>query len=275
MDRQSWTSPEDKAISKATAKRQRAIDRTSHILDPRTRRLGIDVDAIQHQIEEKRKMEAREKARNEAFDHMVLQQQDLLLKSQEHYTEQVKMMDIEREKFRQQYQRPEQSREYDIWRKDYLKVQQPTRMGDEDPRLGISAGQIFQGEDLKKQERIQAQGLQRQEWYNEQMREKKMRKAREESEDLRNQLYELETQKQITELQKQQELQKAAIQRQLANDNLRLCRSNYRLLKRSVHRIRCRSAVRCNSACSDEAYIRVYRCHEGFRLCTHEAFGIG
>ena len=222
MDRESWTSPEDKSINRATATRQRAIDRAPHILDPRTRRIGLDIDTLNQQVEEKKVLAAREKARNDAFDHMTLQQQDLVLAAQARHDEQVRQMNVERDQFRQNYQRPEQAREYDIWRKDYLKVQEPIRTGDYDPRLGISSGQVFQGEDLKRNERLAAQAAQRTEWYNEQMREKKMRQAREQSEDLRDQLYELETQKQITEACRQQEEQKAAIRRQLADDNYRL-----------------------------------------------------
>ena len=222
MDRQSWTSPEDQSINRANATRQRAADRSTRIHDPRSRRIGLDIDAIQQQIEEKKELAAREKARNDAFDHMTLQQQDLVLAAQEHYNEQVHQMDVERENFRKNYQRPEQSREYDIWRKDYLKVQEPIRNGDDDPRLGVSCGQIFDGEDLKKGERMAMQAKQRKEWYNEQMREKQMKKAREQAEDLRDQLYVLETQKQINDLTKQQEEQKAAIRKQLAEDNLRL-----------------------------------------------------
>ena len=222
MDRQSWTSPEDKSINRANATRQRAIDRKPHILDPRTRRIGLDLETLDAQVEEKKELAAREKARNDAFDHQTLMQQDAVLRAQQRYNEQVRQMNVERDQFRQNYQRPEQSREYDIWRKDYLKVQEPIRNGDYDPRLGISSGQVFQGEDLRREERLAAQAAQRTEWYNEQMREKKMRQAREQSEDLRDQLHELETQKQITEAYRIQEEQKATIRRQLADDNYRL-----------------------------------------------------
>ena len=121
--------------------------------------------------------------------------------------------------FRMSRQRPDQAREYDIWRPDLLKVSRPGRVGDYDPTIGISSGQIFQGEDLKISERLAAQARQRNEWNAEQMREKAAIKRREQMEDLRNQLTELETQKTLMELDADCEAAKAAVRRQVADDN--------------------------------------------------------
>jgi hypothetical protein len=121
-----------------------------------------------------------------------------------------------------QQQKPSQAREYDIWRPDLLKISQPARLGDEDPRLGISAGQIFQGEDLKISERLAMQAAQRTEWNREQARERAAIRRAEKMEDLRGELVELETQKCLAELGAQSESTKSQIRQQLADDNRQL-----------------------------------------------------
>lgn len=220
MDNSTWISPEDRDSLRASAMRQRFLDRKSTILDPRKRKLGLDLNAIQQQIEEKKQREAREKAREDAFDHFTLEQQKLLLQRQEQERLARKQMAQEDDRVRMSQQRGEQSREFDIWRKDYKLIDHPMRQGDNDPNLGISAGQIFQGEDLQKNERLRQQALQREEWNKEQMREKQARMRQEEANNLRNQLIELETQKRLVQLEQQTEAANSQIRQQIAHDNL-------------------------------------------------------
>ena len=219
MDRSTWMSETDRDTLRANAMRQRMLERKSRILDPRQRRIGIDVEALAEQVAERKEREAREKARDEAFAHQTLDQQRLLLEAAERERQQRKMMADREAQFRMSRQRPDQAREYDIWRPDLLKVSRPGRVGDYDPTIGISSGQIFQGEDLKISERLAAQARQRNEWNAEQMREKAAIKRREQMEDLRNQLTELETQKTLMELDADCEAAKAAVRRQVADDN--------------------------------------------------------
>jgi hypothetical protein len=221
MDKSTWVSPEDRQIQRAVAMRERMANRKPVILDPRERKIGVDVQTLDLQVEERRRREAREKARADAFDHQTLEQQRLVLEAMEHERQQRRTIAEDDDRFRMSKQKPCQAREYDIWRKDLLKISQPARLGDEDPRLGISAGQIFQGEDLKISERLNWQAQQRQEWYDEQLREKAAIKRAHDIEDLRNEVIELETQKTLNELDAASESAKSAIRRQLADDNLR------------------------------------------------------
>jgi hypothetical protein len=220
-DKSTWVSPEDRQIQRAVSMRERMANRKPVILDPRERKIGIDLQTINMQVEERRRREAREKARADAFDHQTLEQQRLLLEGMEHERQQRRQIAEDDDRFRMSQQKPCQGREYDIWRRDLLKISQPARLGDEDPRLGISAGQIFQGEDLRISERLSWQAQQRQEWHDEQLREKDAIKRAHDIEDLRNEVIELETQKTLNELDAASESAKAAIRRQLADDNIR------------------------------------------------------
>jgi len=234
MERSKWVSDEDKSILRANAARQRAQERGPHILDPKKRRFGLDVDSIQKQIEEKEQMKLQEKIRDADFDEMLLQQQELVLINMEKEAQLRKQMAIEEAQYRKEYQKPEQSREYDIWRKDKLKISQPARIGDKDPRLGISSGQFFEGEDLKIPERITAQGTQRIEWYKQQKQEENIKAKKQNIEELRAQLYELETQKTLTQMMEQDELIKTEIKRQLAEDNKKMMIEKKSKLKQDI-----------------------------------------
>lgn len=50
-------------------------------------------------------------------------------------------MDQAIDDFRRNYQRREESREFDIWDPDQLKKEYPGRLKDDDPRLGLASCQ--------------------------------------------------------------------------------------------------------------------------------------
>lgn len=222
LDRNSWLSPEDKNIIRANTTRSRLESIKPTILDPKTRKIGIDVDALKAQVEEKRELASREKARNDAFDNQTLIQQDLIMENMEKERQLRYKMACDQDRFRNSQQRPDQCREYDIWRPDLLKVSKPARIGDYDPRLGVSSGQVFDGEDLQVSARLAAQAKQRNEWYQTQMKEKAAEQRREQMEDLNNQLVELETQKRLAEITERDEYAKSEVRKNIANDNYQM-----------------------------------------------------
>lgn len=222
LDRNSWLSPEDKDMVRSATMRSRRESIKPVILDPKTRKIGIDVDALNAQVQEKRELASREKARNDAFDNQTLIQQDLIMQNMEKERQLRYKMACDQDRYRNSRQRPDQCREYDIWRPDLLKVSRPARVGDYDPTLGVSSGQIFDGEDLQVSERLKAQARQRNEWYQTQMEEKAAYKRRDQMEDLNDQLVELETQKRLNEIAERDEYAKSSIRREIANDNVRM-----------------------------------------------------
>ena len=59
--------------------------------------------------------------------------------------------------FRQEHQRPEDRREFDLYDPDGKKKDKPARVSDDDPRCGISSMQKFLGEDLNETARKKLQ----------------------------------------------------------------------------------------------------------------------
>ena len=72
--------------------------------------------------------------------------------------------------YRQSHQKIEDSREWDLNNPNQWKLIGPTRMGDDDPRLGPSSAQIFAGEDLRATARKRAQQEQMKNYYQLQVR---------------------------------------------------------------------------------------------------------
>lgn len=71
--------------------------------------------------------------------------------------------------YRQLYQKPDYAREWDLNNPDRWKQLTPARIGDDDPRLGLSSCQIFAGEDLRAQQRKKAQQEQLRHYFNTQV----------------------------------------------------------------------------------------------------------
>jgi hypothetical protein len=72
--------------------------------------------------------------------------------------------------YRRLYQKPENAREWDLNDRNQWKYLTPTRISDDDPRLGPSSGQIFTGEDLQASTRKKAQQEQLKIYFDVQVR---------------------------------------------------------------------------------------------------------
>jgi hypothetical protein len=81
---------------------------------------------------------------------------------------------IEMNHFRENYQQASQRREFDLYDPLALQKDLPIRIGDDDPRIGVSSIQRFEGEDLAVKKRKELQKEQMRVWTEEQLYEKEM-----------------------------------------------------------------------------------------------------
>lgn len=160
-------------------RRREHAERLKRIMNERNLKMGMDYDTLQKQIDEKRERERKEREEEMAYQQRFLQDQRLLAKLAKEEQKEIRQIEIEQNEFRRKYQKPEDSREYDIWRPDYKKVNPPPRQSDTDPWLSISSGQKFDGEDLSNEARREAQRAQLKRWQEEQIQEHKNRQAQE------------------------------------------------------------------------------------------------
>ncbi|KAJ3658979.1 hypothetical protein Zmor_010689 [Zophobas morio] len=171
----------------ALIEKRRALEeeRKKRIFNPRQRLFGIDYGTLQRQIEEKRKREAEQARIDRIFDEQRVKNDEIALALEKKEKQERLKLEQEINYFRMCCQRPEDRREFDLNDPHQMKKAIPARACDDDPRLGPSAAQKFEGEDLASAERAKVQRDQVKAWLDQQIMEKeaadKERKAAEEA----------------------------------------------------------------------------------------------
>ncbi|KAM3912282.1 RIB43A-like with coiled-coils protein 1 [Leptodactylus fuscus] len=146
-----------KEVAAIERRRNREQQRQSRIFNAKFRTIGVDVAALEQQVEERRTMERSEKVREEVFDADREQYDKIALMLEQ--KEQKLARDLEQAvlNYRAQNQKPETRREFDLYDPDLLKKDRPARISDDDPRCGPASLQKFVGEDLNEKKRKELQ----------------------------------------------------------------------------------------------------------------------
>lgn len=165
-------------------KRAQEEERKKRLFNPRQRIFGIDQEALQKQVEERKQREAEERRVQSIFEAEQRRNDQVCLAMEVKEREERRKINKEINTFRQNYQKPEDRREYDLNDPNFLKKQLPARYRDDDPRCGISSAQKFEGEDLCSEERAKVQREQIKSWLDQQMEEREAaEKERKDAED--------------------------------------------------------------------------------------------
>ncbi|CAH1408024.1 unnamed protein product [Nezara viridula] len=148
-------------------------ERKARIFNARQRLIGVDVEALQAQIKEKKAREEAELAESKALYMKELNDNYIVNNIQRQVEENRKIVLNEINRFRMEHQRKEERREFDLNDPDALKKSLPCRIADDDPRLTISSVQKFEGEDSAANERDKIKKEQQKNWLVQQIVEKK------------------------------------------------------------------------------------------------------
>lgn len=164
---------EDERLYKEVARRRQVeMERRTRIFDAKRRTIGLDVEALDQQRLEKQQRLQQERAEARAYDNSTLNRDVRLLAN-----EQLKAR-REAEKESREYSLKhlnfESRREFDLNDPNAHRKAPPTRVGDNDPRLGPASMQRFSGEDLTKEERKRQQQLETVNFIEQQKFEKAM-----------------------------------------------------------------------------------------------------
>lgn len=160
---------ESAAIERRRIKEQQ---RQSRIFNARVRTIGVDLQALEQQVGERKWMNTQESRRNEAFANDMVTNDKISVLLQKRQEQDIRALDKSINDFRSEHQRPEDRREFDIYDPDSKKKDQPARVSDDDPRCGISGLQMFLGEDLNEKARKKLQQEQNREWFKSQINER-------------------------------------------------------------------------------------------------------
>lgn len=154
-------------------------ERLKRVMDAKYRTIGIDKDALEKQVQERKDREAAEKARDAAFAQLNNYYADTL--QAQHQEAEALRRTINRDvaQFRMENQLQHTRKEWDINRPDHKQVDSAARVGDDDSRLGPASLQKFDGEDLSAGDRKAAQIDQARTWWETQAAQKAAMKAAE------------------------------------------------------------------------------------------------
>ncbi|KAM9640971.1 RIB43A-like with coiled-coils protein 2 [Morphnus guianensis] len=152
-------------------RRQRELQRQSRIFNARVRTIGVDKDALDTQVKERKIQEAAEKARNEELANEMKQNDKIMRMLEERQKNDIRNVNKAISEFQKNFQKPETRREFDLSDPQALKKDRPARLSDNDPRCTISGLQKFMGEDLNYHQRMKFQKEQLREWSLQQQRD--------------------------------------------------------------------------------------------------------
>jgi len=170
--------PVDMHESAAIERRKiREEQRQSRIFNARVRTIGVDVNSLEQQVNERKWIEEQENRREEAFAQDMNRNDKVSLLLQKRQDKDIRELNSAVNEFRQSHQRPEDRREFDIYDPEGKKKDKPARVSDDDPRCGVSSMQKFLGEDLNEDARKKLQQEQHREWMKQQMKEKSQEEA--------------------------------------------------------------------------------------------------
>ncbi|EDO49672.1 predicted protein [Nematostella vectensis] len=158
-------------------RRNRELQRQSRIFNARVRTIGIDLQALETQVADRKRQEVEEQRRHNAFAADMKRNDMICALMQQRQEHDIRELNKEVNTFRQEHQRPEDTREWELNDPDCLKKDKPARVSDDDPRCGISSLQKFVGEDLNSKSRRKLQEEQMREWVKQQSNEKNQDKA--------------------------------------------------------------------------------------------------
>ncbi|XP_049677459.1 RIB43A-like with coiled-coils protein 2 [Accipiter gentilis] len=169
----SWLGPQ-RDLQEAAAlerRRQRELQRQSRIFNARVRTIGVDKDALDTQVKDRKIQEAAEKARNEELANEMKQNDKIMCMLEERQKNDIRNVNKAISDFQKNFQKPETRREFDLSDPQALKKDRPARLSDNDPRCTISGLQKFMGEDLNYHQRMKFQKEQLREWSLQQQRD--------------------------------------------------------------------------------------------------------
>lgn len=164
-------------------RRQQDTVRRARLFDAKRRAIGLDMETLDAQVRERKAREEAEKAQSRAEAQDMLRVNQMVKQAEAQKMRERKEAEREAKDFSLQNLHFASRREYDLNDPQAKKKDQPGRVGDLDPRCGVSSMQKFQGEDLMKDERMRQQRMAMASWVEQQRFEKAALKAQEKGVD--------------------------------------------------------------------------------------------
>lgn len=155
---------DSKEASILARRRDEEVQRQNRIFNTRIRTIGIDQQALDAQIQDRKIQDETEARKHIAFAKDLIRHDQTMCLLDDRHKHDVININKAVSEYRICYQKPETRREFDLNDPQALKKDVPARISDTDPRCTVSSIQKFTGEDINQQERIRRQQEQIREW---------------------------------------------------------------------------------------------------------------
>ncbi|GFT74616.1 RIB43A-like with coiled-coils protein 2 [Nephila pilipes] len=149
--------------------------RKKRIFNEKQRQIGLDIEALNHQIHENHLTKTRNAEHEKILDEEARKCSALAISIEQQKKQEIRKQCKQIDAFRLSIQRPENSRDFDLFNPDQKKKEQPPRLTDMD-YCPISGIQRLDGEDLDHDVRLKKQKNQNQDILLQQILEKQMQK---------------------------------------------------------------------------------------------------
>ncbi|XP_016075132.1 PREDICTED: RIB43A-like with coiled-coils protein 1 [Miniopterus natalensis] len=142
--------PDPKEVAAIEARRNREKERQERFFDVRTRVIGVDVGALNSQVEERKLREAAEQSKDEAYGTIQMQYDLVAQMLEKEEAERTRRLAKKVQEFREQKQQLKNKREFNLWGPDQLWKGFPALRGNSDSYCGASSLQCFSGDNPEK-----------------------------------------------------------------------------------------------------------------------------
>uniref|UniRef100_A0A9L0IDN7 RIB43A-like with coiled-coils protein 1 n=1 Tax=Equus asinus TaxID=9793 RepID=A0A9L0IDN7_EQUAS len=141
-------SPDPKEVAAMEARRNQEKERQSQIFNVRTRLMGMDVEALNSQVEKQKLREATERSKEAAYGTNQVQYDLVAQLLDKEQAERTRRLAKKVQEYREQKQQLKNRCEFDLWDPDQLQNEFPAHLSDIGPHCGPASLQWFSGEDL-------------------------------------------------------------------------------------------------------------------------------
>eukprot|EP00416_Gambierdiscus_australes_P043374 CAMPEP_0171102422 /NCGR_PEP_ID=MMETSP0766_2-20121228/57779_1 /TAXON_ID=439317 /ORGANISM="Gambierdiscus australes, Strain CAWD 149" /LENGTH=442 /DNA_ID=CAMNT_0011562715 /DNA_START=57 /DNA_END=1385 /DNA_ORIENTATION=- len=227
-------SEEERLAREVARRRQVEIERRARIFDAKRRTIGVDVEALEAQKADNEQRRQQARAEDRAYERQLLQHNQMLTQYELEKQRNRRAAETSCKDFSMKNLHFESRREFDLNDPAGHRKVPPTRVGDEDPRLGPASMQKFSGEDITREERKRQQQLETVSFIEQQKFEKTLLSKAEAEED-RQFAHETAA---VTQVRNRMEEDEAKVRQSMLKTeqdaNLQLAEENARLRKQRI-----------------------------------------
>ncbi|XP_008050123.1 RIB43A-like with coiled-coils protein 1 isoform X1 [Carlito syrichta] len=209
-------SPDPKEAAAIEARRNREKERQSRFFNVRNRVIGVDIEALNNQVEERKLREAAERSKEAAFGTNQVQYDLVVQMLEKEQAERTRRLSKKVQEFREQKQQLKNKCEFDLWDLDQLF---PACPGHSDPHCGPASLQCFSGEDLHRATRLRMQQEQFRYSLERQLQEQQQARIEDNCADMLSDQLCLAMDMRATQLAKLEESCRMAMMSAMANAN--------------------------------------------------------